>query len=56
MKRYYEKGLLDKKWVELYCKGNWEGCIRYHMEENGEPHPDYMLPDGTLDKTLSTDG
>ena len=52
MKRYYEKGILDKKWVELYCKGDWESCIRYHMEESGKPHEDYMLPDGTLDKKL----
>lgn len=26
--------------------------LRYHMEENGKTHPDYMLPDGTLDKKL----
>ena len=24
MKVFYEKGELDKKWVELYCKGDWE--------------------------------
>jgi len=23
MKRFYEKGKLDKKWIERYCKGNW---------------------------------
>ena len=52
MKRYYEKGLLEKKWVELYCKGDWETCIRYKMEEKGEPHADWMLPDGTIDEEL----
>jgi uracil-DNA glycosylase family 4 len=52
MKTYYEKGLLDKKWIELYCKGDWENCVRYHMEERGKPHADYMLPDGTLNKKL----
>lgn len=52
MKTYYEEGLLDKKWIELYCKGDWESCIRYYMEESGKPHPDYMLPDGTLNKKL----
>jgi len=52
MKIYYEEGVLDKKWVELYCKGDWESCVRYHMEECGKPHADYMLPDGTLDKTM----
>lgn len=52
MKRYYEEGILDKKWVELYCKGDWENCLRYHMEESREPHHDWMLPDGTYDEKL----
>ncbi len=52
MKRHYEKGVLGKKWIELYCKGDWEDCVRYDMEEKGEPHPYYMLPDGSLDKDL----
>ena len=53
MKKYYEKGILDKKWIELYCKGDWESCIRYHLEENGKAHADHMLPDGTLDEKLA---
>ena len=52
MKRFYEEGVLDEKWVELYCKGDWESCIRYQMEERGELHPDSMLPDGSVDKRL----
>jgi uracil-DNA glycosylase family 4 len=52
MKRFYEKGKLDKKWVELYCKGDWESCIRYQMEEEGRGHPDWMLPDGSIDERL----
>jgi len=52
MKRYYEEGILDKKWIELYCKGDWENCVRYYLEESGKPHADYMLPDGTLNKKL----
>lgn len=52
MKRYYEEGKLDKKWIELYCKGDWESCVRYYLEENGEFHPDNMLPDGTIDEKL----
>ena len=52
MKRFYEEGKLDGKWIELYCKGDWERCIRYQMEENGEPHLDWMLPDGTIDEKL----
>jgi len=52
MRRFYEEGKLNRKWIELYCKGDWESCIRYQMEEEGKFHPDWMLPDGTLDKRL----
>lgn len=52
MKRFYEEKKLDRKWIELYCKGDWESCVRYQLEERNEPHPDWMLPDGTIDKKL----
>jgi len=52
MKRFYDEGLLDRKWVKLYCKGDWEHCTRYKMEEKGEYHPDFMLPDGSIDEKL----
>lgn len=52
MKTYYEKGKLDRKWIDKYCRGDWNKCIRYMLEETGQPHPDYMLPDGSLDKNL----
>jgi uracil-DNA glycosylase family 4 len=52
MKRFYEMGRLQKKWIELYCRGDWGNCVRYDMEENGDYHPDWMLPDGALDQNL----
>jgi len=52
MKRFYEEGSLEGKWIELYCKGDWGNCVRYKMEEQGHYHPDWMLPDGTLDENL----
>jgi DNA polymerase len=52
MKRYFENGILDKQWIELYCKGDWASCVRYHMEENGISHADYLLPDGTISEKL----
>lgn len=52
LKRFYEEGRLDKKWVEEYCKGDWESCARYQMEEEGKPHPDNMLPNGKIVKNL----
>jgi len=52
IKRFYESGRLDRKWIELYCKGDWKKCVRYEMEELGHYHPDWMLPDGSLDGKL----
>lgn len=53
MKRYHALALLDERWITRFCRGDWERCVRYQMEERGEPHPDWMLPDGTLDLRLS---
>ena len=52
MKRYYEEGRLDAEWIRRFCKGDWRRCVRYEMEESGRPHPDWMLPDGTIDTRL----
>jgi hypothetical protein len=53
MKYFYERGLLDRRWVDGYCFGDFERCVRYQMEARGEPHSDAMLPDGTIDRNLS---
>ena len=52
LKWFYEKDMLDIKWIELYCRGDWESCVRYQMEERDEYHPDNMLPDGSIDEKL----
>lgn len=52
MKRFHEKGMLPDTWLDDYCRNGGSGCVRYKMEERGEPHPDWMLPDGTLDEQL----
>lgn len=52
MKRFTEKGLLDRKWIQLYCLGNWKNCARYELEEKMIPHPDNMLPDGSVNENL----
>lgn len=52
LKRFYEQGKLDKRWVKDYCWGSYSKCTRYKMEEKGLYHPDNMLPDGTVDKEL----
>ncbi len=52
VKYFTDRGMLDKKWVENYCLKGDKECKRYIMEENGRPHPDNMLPDGTIDGSL----
>ncbi len=54
MKRFFEEGKLDKKWIEQYCKGDYKSCVRYQMEESGEPHPDNMLPNGEIKENLKS--
>ena len=56
MKRFYEERKLDKKWIEDYCFNNHRGCKRYEAEEKGEFHPDNMLPNGEIDKSLKWKG
>lgn len=52
MRQFWLQGQLDEKWIQLNCRGDWENCIRFQMEEHGEYHPDWMLPDGTIDENL----
>jgi len=53
MKRAYDKGLLDKKWIEEYCWNGGEGCVRKkRFEGEGYISPDYVLPNGTVDENL----
>lgn len=52
LKRFYESGKLDKKWIESYCLGDNSGCVRENMEDQGISHADNMLPDGTIDENL----
>ncbi len=48
MVRFYKEGKLERKWIELYCKGDWKSCIRYQMEEKGIYHEDCMRQDGKI--------
>jgi len=52
MKRFYEQGKLDEKWIKMYCLGDNSKCVRKKMEEEGKYHPDNMLPNGEIDKDL----
>ena len=52
MKFFYEQKKLDEYWINNFCKGDWEECIRYQKEEAGIYHPDNMLPNGEIDENL----
>ena len=53
MKIFYERGLLEEKFILSYCKGDWSSCIRYQKEESGIYHSDNMRQDGVIDENLS---
>jgi len=48
IKKYTEKGKLERCGIENYCLVNNNTCIRYQMQEKGKYHPDNMLPNGVL--------
>ncbi|RLI98696.1 MAG: uracil-DNA glycosylase [Candidatus Aenigmatarchaeota archaeon] len=52
LRRFEEEGKISSIWKRKYCEGRWTDCERYKMEEKGEPHPDNMLPDGTIERGL----
>lgn len=52
IKTYTDKGLLERYWVENYCLVSNRQCIRYQMVEEGQYHPDNMLPDGEIREYL----
>jgi uracil-DNA glycosylase family 4 len=52
MNFYHRAGRLDPEWIERYCRGDYSGCVRFNLEEQGIPHPDWMLPDGSEDEGL----
>ncbi|MFX1401480.1 MAG: uracil-DNA glycosylase [Promethearchaeota archaeon] len=52
IKYFVDSGMLERKWVENYCLIGNKDCVRYQKEENGEIHPDKMLPNGEIKKGL----
>ena len=35
LKKFYEQGNLDKRWIADYCFDNFLKCTRYTMEQKG---------------------
>ena len=52
LRKFEEQSKLDIKWKKEYCARNYKKCIRYKMQEKGQPHPDNMLPNGKIDEKL----
>ena len=49
VKKSYDLGLIDGKWVESYCWKGGDGCVRKkRFEEEDYVSPDYVLPDGSV--------
>ncbi|MBA7551961.1 hypothetical protein ES705_44512 [subsurface metagenome] len=56
MKKFYESGSLEEKWVADYCWVNNPNCVRKKLEEISKYHPDNMLPDGSIREDLVNKG
>ncbi len=53
MKTYTKQGKLERYWIENYCLvDHHRHCLRYRMEQQGQYHPDNMLPNGETRKNL----
>ena len=52
LRQFEKKGLLSFSWKTAYCESGWSDCVRYQMVQRGEDHPDWMLPDGSLNENL----
>ncbi len=53
LREFEKRGSLVSEWKFRYCENNFKDCRRFQLEEKGIPHPDNMLPDGTIDDTLT---
>jgi hypothetical protein len=53
LREFERRGNLGLEWKSHYCENNFKECRRFQMEEKGIPHADNMLPDGTIDHTLT---
>jgi len=53
VKRAYDLGLIDERWVRDYCLNGGDGCVRKRRFENeGYVSPDYILPDGSVSEAV----
>ncbi|MFW5866451.1 MAG: hypothetical protein ACOCX2_01455 [Armatimonadota bacterium] len=53
IKRAFDAGLIERRWVEEYCLKGGEGCVRKRrFEEEGRVSPDYVLPDGSESEAI----
>jgi hypothetical protein len=52
LRLFEQENKISLEWKRKYCEGNYTECVRYQMQENGQPHPDSMMPDGSIDKNL----
>ena len=52
LKRFYQQGKIDKRWIEDYCLADNPECLRRILEEKGVYHADNLMPDGTINRSL----
>ncbi|MBD3248721.1 uracil-DNA glycosylase [Candidatus Woesearchaeota archaeon] len=50
LRKLEQEGQISQRWKKEYCesKNSWRNCKRFRLEGKNIPHPDNMLPDGTI--------
>lgn len=53
IKRAYDEGKVDRKWIENYCWNEGKNCLRKKkFEGEGYVSQDYVMPDGSINEKL----
>jgi len=53
IKKAYQAGKIDQKWLKKYCWNNGKECLRKkRFEQENYISPDYVMPDGSINEKL----
>ena len=54
LRHFEKKNLIDNHFRLEFCESedNWRTCARFIAEKKGREHPDNLLPDGHVNKSL----
>lgn len=48
LRRLEKSAEIDEDYRKRFCELDFEKCVRFKMEGRGIPHPDRLMPDGSM--------